>query len=211
MDDLIFTGYPRWKPQNILIGSPRCKDSHNGKSSNCWMHLESRSTIDLGLRDFSYCWLYQAVSTISLQAKTCPNWFSMACHSHHHFCWSNWLHWTIDENPGFPKELYLYAVGFLYLSLCFLIALGMDQDDGTADSENNPPFGPSAGPWGCNADDCSPSWGVKSTCLLKKSWQRTVDGRNHAPPKGWLKAYKSCDKQPIHWCRISSIHCMVAC
>jgi hypothetical protein len=35
--------------------------------------------------------------------------------------------------------LYLYAVGFLYLSLCFLIALGMDQDDGTADSENNPP------------------------------------------------------------------------
>jgi len=31
----------------------------------------------------------------------------------------------------------------------------------------------------------------------------TVDGRNPAPPKGWLKPYKWWNKPPINWCRIS--------
>ena len=35
-----------------------------------------------------------------------------------------------------------------------------------------------------------------------------VDGRNPAPPKGWLKHDKFWDKPPINWCRTSSIHSM---
>jgi hypothetical protein len=38
------------------------------------------------------------------------------------------------------------------------------------------------------------------------SFELTEGGRNPAPPKGWLKPYKSWDKPPINWCRISTIH-----